>query len=135
MSGSDRFHREEHSNLKSKKMKNIVLPILFFLLGFTQTLYTQNDYYMRQARSYQREAEYYTKNALRYERKVEYYYRQAQGYLREAGYYSRRKDYNNVKFYQQRVPRAPRTRQRTMQERHATQGTVLWNICGKLNMR
>lgn len=82
-------------------MKNTVLPILLFLLGVTLPLYAQNDYYMRQARAYQREAEYYTRLALRYEREVEYYNRQAQGYLREAGYYSRRKDYDNVKFYQQ----------------------------------
>ena len=49
----------------------------------------QSDYYMRQARSYQREAEYYTRQAQSYDREVDYYNRQAQNYLREAEYYSK----------------------------------------------
>jgi len=84
-------------------MKSIILPILLFLLGVTPPLYEQNDYYIIQVRSYQKESEYYTKQALRYEHEVEYYNRQAQGQLREAGYYSRRKDYDKVKIYQQRA--------------------------------
>lgn len=72
-----------------KQLMFIVLLLLSLL-----PLRAQNDYYIRQAQSYQREAEYYTKQALRYEREVDYYNRQAQGYLREADYYSKRKDYN-----------------------------------------
>ena len=44
-------------------MKNIILSILLFLLGVTLSLYVQNDYYMRQARSYLRNAEYALRKA------------------------------------------------------------------------
>ena len=43
------------------------------------SLSAQSDYYMRQARSYQREAEYYTRQAHGYDKEVAYYNRQAQG--------------------------------------------------------
>ena len=66
-----------------------LISIIIISLGFL-TLVAQNDYYIKQAQSYQREAEYYTKQALGYEREVDYYNRQAQGYLREAEYYSKR---------------------------------------------
>ena len=63
----------------------------------------QSDYYMRQARSYQREAEYYTRQAQSYDREADYYNRQAQNYLREAEYYSKRENYDQVRSYQRRA--------------------------------
>ena len=42
-----------------KKLISIIIISLSFL-----PLMAQNDYYIRQAQSYQREAEYYTKQAL-----------------------------------------------------------------------
>lgn len=60
----------------------ILLSFLFCVIG----IFAQNDYYMKQAQSYQREAEYYTKQALGYEREVVYYNRQVRDYLREAEY-------------------------------------------------
>lgn len=80
-------------------MKHILF-ILILLCGIT-TVFAQNDYYLKQARSYQREAEYYTKQAQGYERDVDYYNRKAQGYLREAEYYSKRQKYDMVRSYQQ----------------------------------
>lgn len=82
-------------------MKKLI-SIIIITLGFLP-LMAQNDYYIKQSQSYQREAEYYTKQALGYEREVDYYNRQAQGYLREAEYYSKRKNYDSVKTYQQRA--------------------------------
>lgn len=41
----------------------------------TVSVIAQNDYDIKQAQSYQREAEYYTNQALRYEREVDYYNR------------------------------------------------------------
>ena len=79
-----------------------MLAIVILMLGLLP-LGAQNDYYVKQAQSYQREAEYYTKQALGYEREVDYYNRQAQRYLRDAEYYSKRKKYDSVKTYQQWV--------------------------------
>lgn len=46
---------------------------LFLILFFSYVLMkAQSDYYMRQARSYQREVEYYTRQAQGYDREVEY---------------------------------------------------------------
>ena len=53
-----------------KKLISIIIISLSFL-----PLVAQNDYYIKQAQSYQREAEYYTKQALGYEREVDYYNR------------------------------------------------------------
>lgn len=47
-------------------MKHL-LTLLLLLLAFLP-LHAQNDYYIRQAQSYQREAEYYTRQAAGYER-------------------------------------------------------------------
>lgn len=44
-------------------MKRLI-SVVIILLGFLQ-LMAQNDYYIKQAQSYQREAEYYTKQALK----------------------------------------------------------------------
>ena len=73
-----------------KDMKKLI-SIIIISLGFLP-LMAQNDYYIKQAQSYQRETEYYTRQALGFERKVDYFNRQAQGYLREAEYYSKRKN-------------------------------------------
>ena len=51
-------------------MKKLI-SIIIISLGFLP-LVAQNDYYIKQAQSYQREAEYYTKQALGYEREVDY---------------------------------------------------------------
>lgn len=53
-----------------------LMSMIIILLGFLP-LRAQNDYYIKQAQSYQREAEYYTKQALGYEREAYYYNRQA----------------------------------------------------------
>ena len=49
-------------------MKRLI-SIIIISFGFL-SLMAQNDYYIKQAQSYQREAEYYTKQALGYEREV-----------------------------------------------------------------
>ena len=65
-------------------MKKAISVLFLFVVSFL-ALHAQDDYHIRQARSYQREAEYYTRRALSYEREAAYYNRQAQGYFREAG--------------------------------------------------
>ena len=95
-------------------MKKLI-SIIIITLGFLP-LMAQNDYYIKQAQSYQREAEYYTKQALGYEREVNYYNRQAQGYLREAEYYSKRKNYDSGRHISN-GQRMPRTRQKTTREK------------------
>lgn len=98
-------------------MKKLI-SIIIISLGFLP-LMAQNDYYIKQVRSYQRETEYYTKQALGYEREVDYYNRQAQRYLREAEYYSKRKNYDSVKAYQrQRMPRTKLKITHEKQEMH-----------------
>ena len=82
-------------------MKRILL--LLSILAMCVSMNAQSDYYMKQARSFQREAEYYTKQAQGYDREVDYYNRQAQGYLREAEYYSKREKYDQVRNYQRRA--------------------------------
>ena len=59
--------RQEETEKDMKKLISIIIISLGFL-----PLMAQNDYYIRQAQSYQREAEYYTKQALGYEREVAY---------------------------------------------------------------
>ena len=59
-----------------KKLISIIIISLSFL-----PLMAQNDDYIKQAQSYQREAEYYTRQALGFDREVDYYNRQAQGHL------------------------------------------------------
>ena len=85
-------------------MKRFLLLLSFLFCATVMS--AQNDYYVKQAQSYQREAEYYTKQALGYEREVAYYNRQAQGYFREAEYYSKRQDYERVESYQRRARNA-----------------------------
>ena len=74
-------------------MKRLI-AIMIMLLGLLP-LCAQEDYYIKQARQYQREAEYYTKQALKYEQEVDCYSRKAQEYLKEAKYYSQLKDYDS----------------------------------------
>ena len=62
------------------------LSVIILLFGILSPLKAQNEYYIKQAQSYQREAECYIKQALGYEREVDYYNRQAKGYLRQAEY-------------------------------------------------
>ena len=71
------------------------------VLGFPSTWAVGfgDDYYVRQAESYMRDAEYYTKKAEGYDREAEYYNKKAQGYLREADYYTRNKKYDKANTY------------------------------------
>ena len=80
------------------KKKNIfrIIVLIVFVCSNIEVV-AQSDYYMQQARSYQREVEYYTKQAKGYDREVDYYNRQTQGYLREAEYYSKREKYEQVR--------------------------------------
>lgn len=107
-------------------MKKLI-SIIIITLGFLP-LMAQNDYYIKQAQSYQREAEYYTKQALGYEQEVDYYNRQAQGYLREAEYYSKRKNYDSVKTHISNGQRMPRTRQKITHEKQRMPENVLRTI-------
>lgn len=52
-----------------------LLSLLIMIFVSTVSVIAQNDYDIKQAQSYQREAEYYTNQALRYEREVDYYNR------------------------------------------------------------
>ena len=94
---------EINSSICCKIKKYLIRGTFFILILFCgiTTVFAQNDYYLKQAQSYQREAEYYTKQAQGYEREVDYYNRKAQGYLREAEYYSKRQKYDMVRSYQQ----------------------------------
>lgn len=87
-----------------KDMKRFI-SIIIISVGLLP-LEAQNDYYIKQAQSYQREAKYHTKQVLGYELEADFYNRQAQGYLRVAEYYSKRKNYDNAKTYQQRAHNA-----------------------------
>lgn len=60
---------------------------IFFVVGLWIVLpaFSQsNDYYLKQAESYQREAKYYFNQAEGYEREAKYYNNQAQKYLKDA---------------------------------------------------
>lgn len=59
----------------------------------------QNDYYIKKAQSYQREAEYYQKKADGYRREAAYYLKKAEGYQREVAYYTKRGDLDRAKTY------------------------------------
>ena len=66
---------------------------IFFVVGLWIVLpaFSQsNDYYLKQAESYQREAKYYFNQAEGYEREAKYYNNQAQKYLKDAEYYADR---------------------------------------------
>ena len=59
----------------------------------------QNDYYIKKAQGYQREAEYYQKKAEGYRREAAYYLKKAEGYQREVAYYTKRGDLDRAKTY------------------------------------
>lgn len=70
-------------------MRKILLFITMFLTLVT-TAFAQNDYYIKKAQSYQREAEYFHKKAESYRREAEYYLKKANGYQLEAAYYTKK---------------------------------------------
>ena len=59
----------------------------------------QNDYYIKKAQSYQREAVYYQKKADGYRDNAEYYLKKAEKYQRDAAYYTMRGDLDRAKTY------------------------------------
>ena len=59
----------------------------------------QNDYYIKKAQSYQREAEFYQKKADGYGRKAAYYLKKEEGYQRDAAYYTKRGDFDRANTY------------------------------------
>lgn len=71
--------------------------VLIFLTCLNTCLNAQNDYYIRQAESYQREVEYYQSQIQRYDREAEYYNNEANKNFRDAQYYFRNKKYNQAK--------------------------------------
>lgn len=70
--------------------------ILICLLCVNNVLNAQNDYYIKQAESYQREVEYYQSQIQRYNREIEYYTNEANKNFRDAQYYFRNNKYNQA---------------------------------------
>lgn len=70
----------------------LVVGLWIVLPAFSQS----NDYYLKQAESYQREAKYYFNQAEGYEREAKYYNNQAQSYLKDAEYYANRNNLDKV---------------------------------------
>jgi hypothetical protein len=56
-------------NVKVQVMRKMLLFITM-LFGFVTASFTQSDYYIKKAQSYQREAEYYQKKAEGYRREL-----------------------------------------------------------------
>ena len=73
----------------------ITLALLFALPMMSKP----DEYDLRRAESYRREAEYYQRKADSYRREAAYYMRKAEGYQREAAYYSRRGDADRASYY------------------------------------
>ena len=71
-------------------MKRCVLILLF--MSIVMSAFADNDYYLRQAQSYQNDAEYYLKQAVGYDKDAQYYEKEASRYLREAEYYTYRQN-------------------------------------------
>lgn len=63
-------------------MKRLFLLLLYAAVGIT-ALTAQDDYYIKKARSYQREAGYYQKKANDYRKEGAYYLRNAENYQLE----------------------------------------------------
>ena len=64
-------------------MKQLFFLTLMLMLSFPPIL-AQDNYYLRQAKSYMNDADYYNRQAAGYERDADYYNRQAQNYLRDV---------------------------------------------------
>ena len=71
--------------------------VFLCLMCLNTCLNAQNDYYIRQVESYQREVEYYQSQIQRYDREAEYYTNEANKNFRDAQYYFRNKKYNQSK--------------------------------------
>ena len=69
-------------------MSRTLLVILTMLLALSAAA-RPDEYDIRRAESYTREAEYYQRKADGYRREAAYYLRQAENYSREAAYYTR----------------------------------------------
>lgn len=77
--------------------KRLVLVVVF-LISVSST-FAQNDYYIKNAQNYQREAEYYQKKADGYRDNAEYYLKKAEKNQRDAAYYTRHGDLDRAKTY------------------------------------
>ena len=69
------------------------------ILSIASMAYAQDDYYLKKAKSYQREAEYYQKKAESYHREAAYHLKRAESYQREVAYYTKRGDIDKAKNY------------------------------------
>lgn len=88
------FHPSVSSGVKRFSVISII-----FLFVFTSVVSAQDDYYLKKAMGYQREAEYYQKKAEGYRREAEYYLKKAEGYQKEAAYYTKRGKIENARTY------------------------------------
>ena len=85
-------------------------------------LHAQDDYDLRRARSYLREAEYYEKRAASYLREAEYYEKRAASARREAAYWLRRGDDDRAKTYMERFEDAIERRESSSAPRPRRRG-------------
>ncbi len=81
-------------------MKRLFVFLIIVLEAIMSVCSQNQDYYLKQAESYQREAEYYFKQAEGYERDAQYYITLAQKYLKDAEYYAKKNDLSRVSTYQ-----------------------------------
>lgn len=87
-----------HPSVSSGVMRFSAISVIF-LLVFTSVVSAQDDYYLKKAMGYQREAEYYQKKAEGYRREAEYYLKKAEGYQKEAAYYTKKGKIDNARTY------------------------------------
>ena len=64
----------------------IAILSFVFILIFPISSIGQDDFYIKKAEGYHREAEYYQKKADGYRNEAEYYLKKAERYQREASY-------------------------------------------------
>ncbi len=97
MLSCSKFAERNHSKpyLIMTRTLLITLALLFALPMMSKP----DEYDLRRAESYRREAEYYQRKADSYRREAAYYMRKAEGYQREAAYYSRRGDADRASYY------------------------------------
>ena len=86
-------------NFKIKKEMRQTLMFLLLLFAFTASASAQDNYYLKKAQEYQRDAEYYQKKAEGYRRDAAYYLKKAEGYQRDAAYYTKRGDLDRARTY------------------------------------
>ncbi|MBQ0080882.1 MAG: hypothetical protein KBS95_04975 [Alistipes sp.] len=83
--------------MKNHKYLIIVILVLFALcICHSIDTFAQDDYYVKKATEYTKEAEYYQTKAQGYYREAEYYLKKAESYEREAMYYTKKGDTYNA---------------------------------------